>query len=218
MSNRSLARYRKPKGLFGQIQQLILHPVLFFQNLPEQGESRSWLWAALLTLALIGYSAVRNDAINSFENDVQAQLVVAISAAGTILLGWILQLLLLALVTMLKGQKPIWSLNLHIVIWASIPLMLMAIAQIAYMVIGGQLIDMGFLAGDALPSTTNDEVIILLSHFFRQFTIFNLWRMILFYLGARHSLNGARWLAILLAILSFVSFFAIPTVWEMVLG
>ena len=222
MSNRSLMRYRKPKGLFGRIQQLILQPILFFQTLPEAGESRSWLWAALLTLLLLGYAVVRNDTLlaenSGIENDVQTQLVLALSAAGAIVLGWIVQMLFLALVTMLQGQKPIWSLNLRIVIWASIPLLLMAIVQIAYMMIGGRLLDMASLADDALSSATPDNVFILLTHFFRQLTIFNLWRMVLFYLGATHSLNGSKWLAALLTVLSFISLFLIPTVWQIFLG
>lgn len=222
MSNHSLMRYRKPKGLFGQIQQLILQPILFFKNLPEETDSRAWLWAALLTLILIGYSAIRNEAIlnesTAFDGDVQTQLLLAIGAAGAIILGWILQMLLLALVTMLQGQKPRWSLNLRIVIWATIPLMLMAVAQITYMVIGGHLIDMASLAKDALPSSSSDAVYFLVSQFFRQLTIFNLWHLILFYLAAIHSLHGARWLAILLTILSFASLFLIPTLWQMMMG
>ena len=218
MNNASVMRYRKPKGLVGRLQQLILQPILFFKSLPDQSESRSWFWAALLILILAGYSAVRRDAISAAtsgtDGAVQARLILAIGATASIILSWLIQMLLLALATMLQGKKPIWSINFRIAIWASIPLLLMSIAQIVYMAIGGELISMAFLANESLASGTSDAITILLGNLLRQVSIFNLWRMVLFYLGASYSLNSPKWIAILLTVLSFASLFLLPTLWQ----
>jgi hypothetical protein len=219
MSNRPFIHRRQPKGLIGQIQQVILHPIHFFNHLSEQGETRTWLWAALGILLLVGYSAIRYHAMltegTAFDTDAQQQLILAITASGTLILAWVGQILFLALLTMLQGQRPKWGLNLRIVIWASIPLLLMALAQIVFMAAGGALIDIGLLARDTLPQTAADEVKILLANFLRQLTIFNFWRMILFYLGAQTSLKGRWWMALLITILSFATLFLIPTLIQM---
>src|SRR5215470_5262136 len=53
----------RPRGLWGQVWMALLQPGYFFRTLPLIEDSRTWLWAAILILALMGLSAVRQDAI-----------------------------------------------------------------------------------------------------------------------------------------------------------
>lgn len=52
----------RPRGLWGQIWMALLQPGMFFSGLPAAERTRQWLWAGLLVLALIGFSAVRQAA------------------------------------------------------------------------------------------------------------------------------------------------------------
>lgn len=59
----ALARRSRPRGLVGQMGMVLLEPGAFFHALPYADGSRQWVWAALLILALVGISAVRQDAL-----------------------------------------------------------------------------------------------------------------------------------------------------------
>src|SRR5512133_3254399 len=59
----ALARRTRPRGLVGQMSMVLLEPGSFFHALPLAESSRQWVWAALLILALIGFSAVRQNAL-----------------------------------------------------------------------------------------------------------------------------------------------------------
>lgn len=64
INNRDYALARsRPRGLVGQISLVLLEPGAFFRALPFVENSRQWVWAALLILALVGISAVRQDAL-----------------------------------------------------------------------------------------------------------------------------------------------------------
>lgn len=65
ISNRdyALARSARPRSLVGQVGMVLLEPGAFFRALPFVESSRQWVWAALLILALVGISAVRQDAL-----------------------------------------------------------------------------------------------------------------------------------------------------------
>lgn len=53
----------RPRGLWGQVWMALLQPGYFFRTLPLLEDTRTWLWAAVLILALTGLSAVRQDAL-----------------------------------------------------------------------------------------------------------------------------------------------------------
>jgi hypothetical protein len=53
----------RPRGLWGQVWLSVLQPAYFFRTLPLLEDTRTWLWAAVLILALTGISAVRQDAL-----------------------------------------------------------------------------------------------------------------------------------------------------------
>jgi hypothetical protein len=55
----------RPRGLWGQVWLVVLQPAYFFRTLPLLEATRTWLWAAVLILALMGLSAVRQDAIQN---------------------------------------------------------------------------------------------------------------------------------------------------------
>lgn len=59
----ALARRSRPRGLIGQVGMVLLEPGTFFRALPYVESSRQWVWAALLILALVGFSAVRQEAL-----------------------------------------------------------------------------------------------------------------------------------------------------------
>ena len=58
----ALANRNRPRGLWGQITTSLLRPALFFRTLAPAGETRQWLWAAILVLALVGIASVRYSA------------------------------------------------------------------------------------------------------------------------------------------------------------
>ncbi len=53
----------RPRGLWGQVWLSVLQPAYFFRTMPLLEDTRTWLWAAVLILALTGISAVRQDAL-----------------------------------------------------------------------------------------------------------------------------------------------------------
>lgn len=55
----SLAQRSRPRGLFQQFTAVLMRPASFFYGLAQATDSRQWVIAALLMLALIGASAVR---------------------------------------------------------------------------------------------------------------------------------------------------------------
>lgn len=65
----ALAARNRPRGMWGQITTALLRPALFYKTLPPAGETRQWLWAALLVLALVGIAAVRYSTLSSTSSD-----------------------------------------------------------------------------------------------------------------------------------------------------
>lgn len=59
----ALARQARPRGLVSQFWTVALQPGYFFRTLPAASDTRQWFWAAILILALVGFSAVRQDAV-----------------------------------------------------------------------------------------------------------------------------------------------------------
>lgn len=65
-----LAQRVRPRSLPSQISAALLQPVYFFRTLPTMGETRQWLWVGMLILLLIGFSAVRQEALTETISDV----------------------------------------------------------------------------------------------------------------------------------------------------
>lgn len=59
----ALAQRNRPRGLWGQFTTSLLRPGLFYRTLHPASETRQWLWAALIILALVGVSTVRYSAL-----------------------------------------------------------------------------------------------------------------------------------------------------------
>ena len=60
-----LTNRARPRGLIQQITAVLMRPAHFFYSLTQAGESRQWVVAALLMLALIGASAVRYQTLSA---------------------------------------------------------------------------------------------------------------------------------------------------------
>jgi hypothetical protein len=228
MSQRVYNR-RKTKGFFAQVQQVILHPVAFFESLPEQAESRTWLMAAFLILLLIGYSAVQQaaavpeDFSMSSSNPVQQQVITGLMAAFGLILAWLVQAALLIPVAILSKRKTNFALNLHIAIWSSLPFAILAMIQIAYLWAGGPIGGAGL--APAISSVMSYETLssawgIFLLNLAEQFTLFGLWNLALLYLGARHSIKGNLgivlaflliWVFLLLMVTTVVDVTSVPS-------
>ena len=65
LQNVPLPQRRRTRGLPSQISAALLQPVYFFRTLPLMSETRQWLWVGLLILFLIGFSAVRYEAVSA---------------------------------------------------------------------------------------------------------------------------------------------------------
>jgi hypothetical protein len=225
MSQRAYSR-RKSKGFIAEIQQVILHPVAFFEALPEQTESRSWLMAAVLILVLLAYSAVQQkaaipeDFTMTSANPVQQQVVTGLMAASGLIIAWLAQALLLLPLALLSKKAPKLSLNLHIAIWSSIPFALLALIQIAYLWAGGPIGGTGLapLLMSMLPyEMLNSPLGFFLLNLAEHLTLFTLWNLALLYLGARHSIQGAKGnqgLVLLFLLVWLLLLLLVPTVMD----
>lgn len=78
----ALARRSRPRGLIGQLSATLLEPGAFFRALPGNETSRQWVWVALLILALVGFSAVRQDALAGGAADSQPAFPAALGSGG----------------------------------------------------------------------------------------------------------------------------------------
>jgi hypothetical protein len=61
----SLSRRARPRGMVQQLTTVLMRPVLFFQTLAPASDSRQWVLAALLIVALVGVAHVRYVALGS---------------------------------------------------------------------------------------------------------------------------------------------------------
>lgn len=59
-SSRALGHRARPRSLWGNLWTVTLHPSLFYRSLPMLADTRQWLWAAVIILALVGINAVRH--------------------------------------------------------------------------------------------------------------------------------------------------------------
>jgi len=258
----------RPRSLWSQIGMVLLQPGRFFRTLPTLPDSRQWVWAALLILVLVGFSAVQADSHapaptdgqpaeggfrpvpgDPFEGDVSGGVAVsgggfgpveggpvegpvgpgagggegesspsddwttALIAASNIVAVWLIAIVLLAVVSLLRGIPPQWGHNVQIAVWASVPLGLMAALQLVYFFAGGTSGEPG-MAGllsewDAYADLAESQQALVLS-FASRLTLFSAWALALVYVGGRQTLRGP-WLAVTLTVLALVALIvAIP--------
>jgi hypothetical protein len=60
-----LARQVRPRSLWSQIWTITLQPGYFFRTLPAASDTRQWFWVGFLILALVGFSAVRQEQVQN---------------------------------------------------------------------------------------------------------------------------------------------------------
>ena len=260
----------RPRSLWSQIGMVLLQPGRFFRTLPTLPDSRQWVWAALLILVLVGFSAVQADSHapdptdgqpaeggfrpvpgDPFEGEVSGGVAVsgveggfgpveggpvegpvgpgagggegesspsddwttALIAASNIVAVWLIAIVLLAVVSLLRGIPPQWGHNVQIAVWASVPLGLMAALQLVYFFAGGTSGEPG-MAGllsewDAYADLAESQQALVLS-FASRLTLFSVWALALVYVGGRQTLRGP-WLAVTLTVLALVALIvAIP--------
>lgn len=231
----TMERNGRSRSLISQITTVLLQPVYFFRTLPSTSQ---WVWVALLILALVGFSAVRQPQPEAIDTgftvemppvggdpggvimpggmmqiapdggvplppgggetaaptqDVTKTTMTALLAAGSIVLTWIVQAIILSEVSLLNGKAPQIGRNLQIAVWASVPLGLMAAFQLLYYAAGGQGGAMGLsllLEDWTWYQAQSDLTKAVIYSLASRTTLFWLWSLVLLYLGARHGLRG----------------------------
>jgi len=126
---------------------------------------------------------------------ITQQLEQILGASGPILAIWLILTPLLAIVPFFNRAAPRWSRALQIAIWATVPLGVLALLQLAYYSAGGKAGEPGLVGiVDELPfyvSLTAMQKSLLLSAS-SKVTLFHGWTLALIYLGARQTLRGKR--------------------------
>ncbi len=214
----------RPRGLFASIRMALLQPILFFRTLSvPQPDSRQWLWMAIALLLVAGIVAIRQEEIragsrptapvdgggdptlppptggepaSSTAVDPARNLTTALIGGAGLVVGWLVVMVLLAVVSLARGLPPALGLNLQVAIWASTPFLLMGIGQLLWYGSGGSvgaagisgLLPEAIQGFDTWPPFARDFVYSLFSHL----TIFWLWGLALLYVGARYALRGSR--------------------------
>ncbi len=135
-------------------------------------------------------------------NGITTTWTTALTAAAGMLLQWLVMGLLFMEASLLSGARPSFSAGLHVAIWASVPLGLMAALQIVYMLAGGSIGAPG-VSGlvAAIPGYAGLPVLVraVLEALAGQLTLFWLWALALALVGLRYSLR-ARWGAALFTV------------------
>ncbi len=77
---RRLSRSLRPRGLWGQLNLLVLQPGAFFSTLQPLHQERQWLWVAVLLLALVSFNAVRQN--SAAASPTQPEIPVPLDMGG----------------------------------------------------------------------------------------------------------------------------------------
>ncbi len=84
----ALAQRSRPRGVVGQVWAGLLQPAQFYRTMPPLSDTRTWLWAAVLILALISISAVRQESLrNGGGSDLGGGFVPPIDPGGGLIGG-----------------------------------------------------------------------------------------------------------------------------------
>lgn len=134
--------------------------------------------------------------------------------AGTgMVFVWFAQVLILSQVSLFKGQAPVVSDNLQIVIWATVPLGLMALFQMFFRWTGGTIGEaglLGLMVQTSFYQSANPFLQAILKTLASHMTLFWVWSLVLIYIGARHVLQGRMLPSILAVVMWVVMFVAVP--------
>lgn len=126
---------------------------------------------------------------------ITEQLEQILGATGSILGMWLVLTPLLAIVPFFNRSAPRWGRALKVAIWASVPLGVMALIQLAYYSAGGKAGEPGmFGIVDELPFYASLSAIqkSLVLSAASKLTLFHGWMLALVYLGARQTLRGKQ--------------------------
>jgi hypothetical protein len=147
-------------------------------------------------------------------SDVNGTWTTALVAAGTIALGWVIQMILLCEVSLFRGRAPSLGQNLRIAVWASLPLALMAGLQLAYYAAGGSVGQTGLIGYvEHIPAYAEQSPFVrgLILSALSRATVFWLWSALLLYIGARYALGG-NWLTSSLVVLMWAALLIVAPV------
>ncbi|HEX3051858.1 MAG TPA: hypothetical protein VHP83_14460 [Aggregatilineaceae bacterium] len=147
--------------------------------------------------------------------EVSADWKTGVTAASNMLLVWLSLGVLLSSISLLNGNAPRLGLNLQVVVWASLPLGLMAGLQLIYFWMGGGAGDPGI--SGLLPEWERYKHLSaiqqdLLYSFTMRLTLFGLWMLALVYCGARYALRGRVWAVALIVLTWTLLFVIVPVV------
>ena len=221
------------RGIHNDLIAVILHPISFFKVLRRRQNSHTFLVAVLVLISMVVFSlqmtpsTSTTDTASGFDapidsfpidpipsdpnslttnDDSTVMWVTALTTISIQAMSWSALTLWLALVTMFNSHKPRLGKNLEIIIWASVPIALMAILQTVFIFAGGTISSAGF-SGFLDEWTRFAEYSIFLQSWLyalaSQITIFWLWHLGLLYVGARYVLGGKRSI-VLFTIISWI--------------
>lgn len=130
--------------------------------------------------------------------------VTALIAAASVVLAWVLQSIVLIPAPMFSGAPPNLARNVQVAVWASVPLGLLALIQLVYYTLGGEVGQIGvsillerWEGYAALPTLAQAVLHSLSLHL----TLFWLWSLLLLFIGARRALNGSWWAVAMLLVI-----------------
>jgi hypothetical protein len=124
-------------------------------------------------------------AIQSTQGPVFVYVLPAITALIGIWIGWLILGGVLHLATTLFGGRGSTLMSMNIVAWASLPLAIRSLMQIAYVLIAHKLIVSPGLSG--FSPVGDSAVIQFLSQFLKLIDIYVVWQVILLVIGTRKS-------------------------------
>lgn len=141
--------------------------------------------------------------VQSGSSTFSATLMTGLVAASGVVGMWLAQSLVLMVVPMLRGYPPHWGRALQVAVWASIPLGVMAALRLAYMALGGEVLEGGVgvrllleaWSGFGALSEFSQRALMALAD---QLTLFWVWNLALLYVGARYALRGSTAASLLL--------------------
>ncbi len=127
--------------------------------------------------------------------------VTLLVAASGVVLAWMLQSIVLSPVPMFNAAPPSFARNIQVAVWASVPLGLLALIQLIYYSLGGEVGSIGvsiLLERWEGYESLSPFAQALLHSLALHMTLFWLWSLILLFIGARRALGGRWWVAALI--------------------
>lgn len=153
---------------------------------------------------------------------VTQQTEKGVIAAMLIIGVWVFYMVMLSEVSLFRAERPQFSKNFQIAIWASIPIMLFTGIRLAYNAAGGTITYPGLTSALTLWAEGYGEQTLLLKELIFQFlskmTLPFLWSMILLYIGSRYALKGGRLASMFVVTFIFLISIIAPALFGTYLG